>query len=192
MNFLWNQPYSCMGAEDGKFLPIDNASLSSFGYPLSGRGKYVVLTKELDAPGSAGSAPVSAVIVEPVTINGGIISADNVEIDNLFFTIPVSAYVTKTYQPNISLYESQTIAAHSSAVITFSPLIYFLEVYNRDVNNTVYLSFNIGSTFAQVTANGMPLDAEAYYSVERCVTSAVIANDNDTSTEVRVIGHYYS
>lgn len=43
MNLNWNEGYAPGKAEDGKFVPINTASLSSLGYPTSGEGKHAVL-----------------------------------------------------------------------------------------------------------------------------------------------------
>jgi hypothetical protein len=49
INMNWADSYSPAEATRGQFLPIDTTSLGTLGYPITGRGKYAVLTYDLNA-----------------------------------------------------------------------------------------------------------------------------------------------
>ena len=85
---------------------------------------------------------------------------------------------------------SISIGANASSVISFSPEIKFLEIYNTSVKNTVYIYYD-SITYSQLIAKGLPITSEAYYSIEKAIDMLVIGNPNATTTDLRIFGHYY-
>jgi len=51
MNVIFNQAYAPSQAEDGKFVPINAADLTSLGYPASGFGKFAMLVYNVNGAG---------------------------------------------------------------------------------------------------------------------------------------------
>ncbi len=72
--------------------------------------------------------------------------------------------------------------------IVFSPPIVFLEVYNNDASNKLYISYETLSTVSTLTARGLPISAQGYYSIERTISNLVIGS-NIPITDARVFGH---
>lgn len=80
--FNWDQSYPVAEAERGKFVRISSQQLSALGVELSAtRGRYALLTCSVGT--------VSAIITEPVSLNG-VISCDNIEIDSFTFSNPLT------------------------------------------------------------------------------------------------------
>ncbi len=143
-------------ATRGQWVPLDMTTLSP---SYSGRGKYAVLTYNI------GSELLSAVITEPISLKG-VISADLIEVDNIWFTNPISAIIVNTTVPisaiiqsiavpisaiiqsvavpvstisvnlNLTQVKSQTISDATSAVIDFSPPVDFVEILNNETSAT--------------------------------------------------------
>jgi hypothetical protein len=180
---IWEQSYAPAEATRGMFIPLDMSDTAT--YPLTGRGKYAQLTYDVGGAGSPGQPPISAVITQPVSING-VISADLIEIDNLFFTSPISSHVTQIDLINKSIYQNLTLTANTSSNIIYSPIINLLEVFNDDTNNKIYLAFET-MTFAQLTSQGLAILPEVYYSIERDIAQVTIGTVKGAA--VRVIGH---
>lgn len=167
MNVLWNQTYPIAEAERGKFVPIDPADLSTLGYPATGRGRYAELVY---------------VAGGQVSLNG-VISADLIEIENVNVSSTVSSI---QMLPNTTTYQSITLSTNTSSIITFSPKVTLLEVFNDDSSNKAYLSLET-TTFANLTSQGLPILPTSYYSIERDTTQAIIGSV--AGATVRVIGH---
>jgi hypothetical protein len=85
---------------------------------------------------------------------------------------------------------SQTVAAQSSAVVNFSPTINFLEIYNRDTNDNVYVAYDASLTYAQINARGIPIEGEAYFSIDREISTLIVTNPDTASVDVSIFGHY--
>lgn len=180
----WGQSFSPAAATRGSWTPLNMSTITA--YPSSGEGKYAQLNyivgMDSGSPGASSTNPTYVNVVNPVTLNG-VISADLIEIENINVSSTVSAIPMLT---NITTYELITLTSNSSSVITFSPKITLLEVFNDSDSNRAYLSFNT-TTFANLTSQGLPILPSSYYSIEREVTQATIGST--ASTSVRIIGH---
>ena len=155
MSIRIDQSYSISEAERSKFAQIDDATLSSLGYPVSsGRGKWAVLTYNIGS-GSLSAAPM---------------------------------FITQTL-PNAIQIKSQTIAAINSAVITFTPTIESIEIFNNS-DNDIYMLNSTISTFASLTGSGIPVKSGAYYSIDKNISICTIGNPTNDTSDIRIIGHY--
>lgn len=95
-------------------------------------------------------------------------------------------------RPNTTIKQSVTIPPLSVSAINFSPSVVIVEVFNTDLNIPIYIDF-VDSGLAAVSAEGLPLLAESFYSVDRETSQMWIGNaDASNSIDVRVIGHYRS
>jgi hypothetical protein len=137
-------------AERGKFAPINMSTLSP---EYSGRGRYAVLTYQLNA--------------SPINLSGDVEVTTNI--------------------PNTSLYETITVSAESVETKNFSTPVTLVEIYNSSDTNTIYAGFNVSMN---VSAEGLPLSPETFYSIERETSNVYVANPSDTAIDVRIIGHY--
>lgn len=183
---LWDVSYSPSEASRGVFVPLD---MSTTTYPATGRGKYAQIVYDVGGAGSVGQPPLSAVIVSPITLNG-VISADLIEVDNLWFTTPVSAHVTHVDLSNAIINNSQVIVAGTSAVVVFSPVVQYIEIYNKNSNDTLQLSYDVTDTFNDVVVWGLPIEGETYYAMERDVTSLILTNNTSNPISATIFGHY--
>lgn len=79
--------------------------------------------------------------------------------------------------------------SNSLSTITFSPAIAFLEIYNGDSSNKAYITFESSvTTVATLTARGLPINAQGYYSIEKSV-SQIKVGSNTSISDFRVFGH---
>lgn len=177
--------YSPAEATRGSWAPIDSTTLS--GLTATSRGKYAQLNYivgseagALNLALSGGSVilPVSTVSInEPLSVinNTGTRLAVNVCAENL--------------STNTTQICSQTIAANSNVTIAFSPTVTFLEIYNKDASNELYIAYDSTLSDATVSARGIPIEAEGYYAIDRSTSNLKIVNTAATTTDVRVFGH---
>jgi len=177
---IWGQPFPVAEATRGSWVPLDMSTESA--YPSSGRGKYAQIVYDIGGTGLSASNPTYVNVVNPVTLTG-VISADIIEVENIWFTTPVSAHVLL---PNTSVLESVVLTPTTSASITFSPKVETLEVFNNTGSSTVYLLFGT-TTFANLTSKGLPILEESYYSIDRDITSVTVGSNGNA--DLRIIGH---
>jgi len=78
---------------------------------------------------------------------------------------------------------------NSLTTINFNPSISFLEVFNNDNSNKVYIRFYSTTSVSAISAIGLPILAQSYYSIERDITTLTVGT-NLTATDIRVFGHY--
>jgi len=200
----FDKVFSPAEATRGSWVPIDGSTIAG-GIPSASRGRYTQLNYIVGSePGALSLAlsggtvilPVSSVnISEPLAIENkevlGVPVPLEVEITtSIPLTVSNTVSTTNIDYPNDTQIESTTIAANASAVITFSPEVNNLEIYNKDVNNAVYLSYNTGLAYNTVNNLGLPIEAEAFYSIDRTISGLVITNPNGTTTAVSIFGHY--
>jgi hypothetical protein len=139
----WSEGFAPAEAERGKFVPIDTASLSAFGYPVSGRGRYALLTYDI-----AAAAPNSTVVY------GG----------------------------------ANTLFNQTPSTFSFNPSIDMLEIYNNS-GNTAYFLVTSGSTYANLTAMGMPVASNTRYTLSMTISQITIAS-NASASDFRIYGYY--
>ena len=176
----WNERFSPAAATRGSWVPLDMSTVTE--YPSSGEGRYAQIVYDVGGTGLSASNPTYVNVVNPITLNG-VISADLIEVENLWFTSPVSASIVLS---NTSVVESITLIPITSSVITFSPKIETLEVFNNTGSSTVYLLFGT-TTFANLTSKGLPILEESYYSIDRDITSVTVGSNG--TADLRIIGH---
>lgn len=183
-NVKFRERFAPAEATRGQYVPIDTSTLSD--YPVSGsRGRYAVLNYIIGSePGALNVALSGGNVILPVS---SVTIDEPVRVEN----DPGQDFVVTTNLPDTTYIESLTVGANTSAVITFGSAISLLEVYNNDTSNKVYLNFG-GTTFADLTGKGLPIEEESFYSVDLKVTTVTIGNPNGTPTDVRVFGHYIS
>jgi len=180
----WADSYSPAEATRSSWVPLDMTTTTQ--YPSAGRGKMAQLNyivgMDSSTPGASSSNPTYVNVVNPITLNG-VISADLIEVDNLWFTTPVSASVLL---PNSSVIASITLTPITSSVITFTPKIDTIEIFNNTSSAPAYVSFNT-TTFVNLTSKGLPILEESYYSIDREITSVTVGTNGNS--DLRIIGH---
>ena len=137
--------------------------------------------------------PISATIANETI--GVVVCAGDIELSSIYVNNldQVSAVAVNNFGDrltNTTQVCSQTIAAQSSAVINFSPTISFLEIYNRDTADTVYIAYDSALTYAEINARGIPIDGEAYFSIDREISTLVVTNPDNLSVDVSIFGHH--
>lgn len=190
INVKWDEAYAPAEATRGSWVPLDMSTVSA--YPVSaGRGRYAQLVYDVGGAGSLAGGTVSAIIIEPVTING-VISADIIEVENIWFTTPLSSHITQIDLANTTINNSRVINVGASSVVVFAHNIEFMEIYNKNtkVNNVIQLSYNVGDTYNNVVAWGLPIEPESYYSVQRSISAVVLVNNSANPVSAIILGHY--
>jgi len=186
-NINLNQRFSPAEAVRGDHAPID---MSTIGTYVSGdsegvsRGRYAQLSYIVGSESGAININVSGVslaisalnIDEPVTID---YITNTVSISSMDFVNTTAKY-------------PQTVGIGSSAVVTFTPPVDLVEVYNMDGVYNVFLSFIAADTYNDVISGGLSIDPQAYYSIDRKTSRLTLANNNISAVDVRVFGHYRS
>jgi hypothetical protein len=185
MNVDFSQGYAPAQSENGKFVVIDSSTITNL--PSTSQGRYAVLTYQVGtattSPGASSSNPTYVNVVNPVTLNG-VISADLIEIENVNISSTVSSI---ELLPNYVVASALSISNNISSII-FSPNIIMFEIFNYDPINTVFLSFSNITQVAILTARGMPILGESYYSISKNISQVVVGSDK--TADVRIFGHY--
>jgi hypothetical protein len=96
-----------------------------------------------------------------------------------------SATNTVNLLPNTTLENVLTLTNASSSTLIFSPPVVDFEVFSG--NESIYLSFN-ATTYNDLTAKGLPIQSNSYYSMKREISRVSIGTLS--SCEVRTFGHY--
>jgi len=181
-NILLNQRFSPAESLRGDHAPID---MSTIGTYVSGdsegvsRGRYAQLSYIVGSESGAININVSGVtlnIDEPVTVDH---ITNTVSISSMDFVNTTAKY-------------PQTVGIGSSAVVTFTPPVDLVEVYNMNGMYNVFLSFIAADTYNDVISGGLSIDPQAYYSIDRKTSRLTLANNNISAVDVRVFGHYRS
>lgn len=93
--------------------------------------------------------------------------------------------------PNGSQEFGLTMSGGGISAVTFSPASYFIEVYNNDDNQKVFVSFSpTTSTYAEISSRGMVVRPDSYYSITRATSSMFIGASGSGGGDVRVVSHY--
>lgn len=182
------QRYADAEAERGKFVPLDMSSLSP---AYSGRGRYAILTHIVGSESGAIQLSLSGATIQAasaVYVTNDVLAVSTVNSP----TVTVGTVSSVSLLPNTVVVKSETILANASSDIAFGVTTKLIEIWNNDTANAIYLDYNLGTSFANVTAMGMKIEAESYYSAEVEATDIVLANPNASATDVRVFGHYRS
>jgi hypothetical protein len=170
---VWDQTYPVSEAERGKFIPLDINQITTLGYPATGRGKFALLTYN----------------VNNVSGGGGISS--NVAITNIPLPVTTTTVIsTLEITPNTLIVAggANNLFGTTPTTITFSPAVNYVEVYNNS-NNTAFLLLSSSATTNSLTAQGMPLFKNSFYSISRIIT-AVTLNALASGSDIRIFGHY--
>jgi hypothetical protein len=139
-------------------------------------GKFTVIdSSTLSAMGLTGSYGRYAILTYNI---GSSITTPGASSNN-----PLSITQVKTNSINVS-----TVSFNNNITsITFEPPATFIEIYNNS-NNKMYISYEPLTTVLDLTARGMPIGAQGYYSIEKNVTNLIAGSDLDIS-DARIFGH---
>ena len=159
----FTQVFSPAEATRGQFVPIRTSVLSAEGYPLSGRGRYAVLTYSV---GSLSGTCINVTNTTPLTTTQ---------------LLPNTMYVKGGITTQLS--------SVASTIIFDSPIT-LLEVFNNS-SDTTYMMITAGTSFETLTAQGLPIPGGSFYNIEREITSIVLGADGPNS-DARIFGHYRS
>jgi hypothetical protein len=185
MNVDFGQGYAPQQSENGKFVVIDSSTI--VGLPSASQGRYAVLTYNIGldsaAPGASGTNPLYVNVTNPVSINGTI-SADLIEIEN----VNISTTVSSIELLPIYVLASALSFSNNLSTVSFNPTIQMFEIFNYDSSNTIFMSFSNITQLATLTAQGLPILPNAYYSIDKNVSQVVVGTNK--SADVRVFGHY--
>lgn len=141
------------------------------------RGKFTVVDPStLSAMGLTGSYGRYAVLTYNI---GSGTTAPGVSSSNPLFVVQ-----SGTNSVSVSTMSfSNTLTA-----ITFNPAATFVEIFNNDASNKMYISYETLSTVATLTARGLPINAQGYYSIEKTVSNLVVGS-NISVSDARIFGH---
>ena len=173
-NMQWGNRFAPAEATRGQFIPISIPSLTADGVPFSdlsgSRGKYAVLTHIVGNTGM-----LSAQVTNPVSLQG-IISCDLVEVDNIWFSNPISSNVVQsipisaivigtvpvrignqtlsvsTAEPNTTYTFSSSVSTGALHQVTFPQVTKSIEV----VNYGFTANTNIATTFVLLSGGTAP------------------------------------
>jgi hypothetical protein len=200
MSIDLNKPYNPGIAEIGRFAEIVAPSVSSYGH-------YAVITID------AGSLPASAgglggplgTQADPIWTNfTTVVSAVDVSLSGVQMSEVISAVncvvsaqvtnwpdaVTAVEVTNWpTLLEATTISSinlNLSAIVNFSPAINLIELYNNS-QNKIYFSYDVSTTFEDLTSKGMILAEDSYYSIEKNISNIVLGSAS--ASDIRIFGH---
>ena len=153
-------PYSPSQSEDAKFVVLNSSTLPN--YPSTYTNSYT------------GSAIPTSGRVAILTYNVG---SDN------------SGTVLSGGLPNTTTENLLTFSTNSSGTIDFTPAVTLMEVSNRSAGS-IYLTYATPPTtdFVTLTAAGLVIAKDAFYSIERTITSVTIGSV--AGGNVVVFGHY--
>jgi len=208
-NVIWDKGYAIAEAERSKFVEVDRSTLTD--YPSSGRGKWAVLTYNVGQSGGTIEEPSYVRLVDGDsnllgditevndTMHGGTVNALNVRLAESVttlsaFQIDATGISGLDIQaaikyPDTTVYESVTIAPESIATVAFPRTMLVVEAFNTSIDEPVYIGFN-NTDLPTLSATGLPLLAEGFYSIDRKTNNVYIGNASDEPIDVRVIGHY--
>jgi hypothetical protein len=159
MSIKWDQAYCPSTAENGKFVPVDMSTIA--GYPST----YT------DSDGLTGVKTSGRYAL--LTYNIGTDTGSTILSGGL---------------PNSTTELVSTFSANTSSVVTFNPAITLMEISNRS-SGSIYISYaNPVTSFATLTANGLEISQNAFYSIERTVTSVSVGSV--AGGKVIIFGHY--
>lgn len=112
---VWGQTYAPAEAERGKFIAIDSATLTSLGYPASGRGKYALLTYNIGAA-SGSSAGTATVPNTTIYATNGAILSNGVSSYNFGATVQTVEIFNMDSANTVYLSFNSTVASTISSV----------------------------------------------------------------------------
>ena len=141
------------------------------------RGKFAVVDPStLNSMGLTGSYGRYAVLTYNIGTNS---TNPGASVNNPLFVVQTGTnsvcVSTVSFNNNISS-------------ITFAPPAVFLEIFNNDSADKLYISYETLSTVASLTARGLPINAQGYYSIEKVVSRLTIGS-NLAVSDARVFGH---
>ena len=181
-NVDFNKLYSPAECTRGSWVPIDSSTISG-GLPSASRGRYAQLNYIIGSePGALSLALSGGNVILPVS---SVNINEPLSIEN---TVGQDFVVTQNL-PDTTTYSSISVPICSISTVNFSPNVTLLEVYNNNSTLPVYVGFN-NVILSTLSAQALPVVAEAFYSVSRDTSVVYIGNVNTTSTiNVIVVGH---
>lgn len=177
---VWGQTYPVSEAERGRLVPLDMSSVSA--YPVSGRGKFAVLTYTVN-PISISSLSLSMTGIDSIGTLGSVLSP----VSAYILTSPISAVVMS--QAANTMYVASSSYGPVATVIDIGQTFKFIEVFN----NTAAVAYFMASTvdFSQLTSQGLPVlsGPGTFYSLDREVASFTVGAVS-SGTDLRIFAHY--
>lgn len=142
------------------------------------RGKFAVVdSSTLSAMGLTGSYGRYAVLTYNIGSSTG---SPGASASNPLFVVQTGTDAVCVSTLSVS---------NTLSTITFTPPAIFVEVYNNDSSNKMYISYESLSSVISLTARGIPISAQGYYSIEKSVSQIKVGSDLSVS-DIRVFGHY--
>ena len=181
-NVKFHERFSPAEATRGQYVPIDTSTLSD--YPISGsRGRYTQLNYIVGSePGALSLALSGGNVILPV-------SAVNIEEPLQIENTPGQLFTVSQNLPDSVYVESVTLTANQIKQITFTTPIQIIELYNNSGSNDIYYLPYL-TTSAVLSADGLPIKHNSYYSMDRSISTISIYNDSVTNSDVKILGHY--
>lgn len=192
-DIIMGQAYTPAEAERGKFAVVNPSTLSAMG--LTGSyGRYAVLTYNV--------APAAVINFSGTTVNVDVCAIDVSNWDALiaetYTDQPLSANVSVQNWP--AVIDAHIVGTNSVAVcvlnfsnsvstITFDPTATFLEIFNNDESNKIYVSYErpLITSINTLSARGLPINSEGYYSIEKTIHQFVVGAIS--ASDIRIFGH---
>jgi len=100
-------------------------------------------------------------------------------------TSAAPTYITPVLS-NLTEIKSIVLSNYTVTSINFNPVIQTIELYNNG-SNICYFAYET-LTLNNLTAVGMPLGSECFYSIDRTITTFCIGSLS--GSDVRIFGHY--
>ena len=156
----FSKAFSPSLAESGKFVALDSSTIPN--YPST----YT------NSDGLTGIPTMGRVALLTYSIGGD-----------------TSGTILSGGLPNNTTEILSTFSANTSGTISFNPAVTLMEISNRSAGS-IYLTYANPPTtnFATLTANGLVIAKDAFYSIERTVTSITIGSV--AGGNVVIFGHY--
>jgi len=187
--------FSPSEATRGQFVPIDSSSLVSYTTGDStglARGRYAELTYIIGSePGALNISLSGGTVILPVsTVNiNEPLRVENEPGDRLDVTIQEPLSTIRVFV-DTTVYNPLMMAPTSVSAVNFANNVTLLEVFNNDNTLPIYVGFN-SVAIETLSAQGLPIVAESFYSIDRDTSTVYIGNaDPLLSVDVRVVGHY--
>lgn len=186
-----NKPYVPATAENGKFAPLSDSTLSTLGLTAETLGKFAVLTYNINPPNISLSASTLNVSVCDISVKNwnDLIAetyTDQALSANVSITNVASAIITNDFNvPNTIWIATSTFSVQG--ILNSIPYsLKELEIQNKTLGSVFVL---LSSTNYSNTINkGIEVESGTYYSTSKNISQLSIASVS--GGDIRVIGHY--
>ena len=164
--------YNHAVAEKGKFCEIDKTYLNTeFGYPLSGYGRYAVLTK----------------IIDPIEVSNVSLSGATLEISDVLTVQSSGNLYTEEYPLSVQI-ASRSFTSLNPETITFSGTLKDLEIQNK-TDDTIYFLPSATDSVDNLTSMGIEIDSDTFYNSSHRISN--ISMVTLSSGPVKILAYYY-